>query len=125
MYNNKPIVYKKERRNKPDFICRWLEAAVAIVWITLFTALLFYQNAQPQAETFLERYFEVKPREVWDYQMMEGVFYILLFLFLFSVFSLYLNSKRLKRSADRFRVSFVISLVGSLVGMLLYIIRFM
>ncbi len=124
MYNNKPIVYKKERREKPDIVCRWLEIAAILVWIVLFCAILFYQNAQPQAETFLDRYFELKLRKTLDYHQMSIVLYLLLSLFVLSAVSLFLNFRRLKRSTDRIRLSFVISLVGSVVGILLYIFIF-
>ncbi len=120
MYSNKPIVYKSERRKRPDILCRWLEFSSIFVWMILFCVLIFYQHAQPQVETFLDRFFQIKPRETWDYQMLNTAFYFLLFLFAYSGVSLFLNLKRLKRSTDRIRLSFIISLAGSLAGILLY-----
>ena len=66
MYSNKPIIFLEERRKKPDAICMWLEIASIAAWIILFCVLVFYQDARPQVEIFLDRFFEIEVRDTWD-----------------------------------------------------------
>lgn len=121
MYSNKPIIYKKERRNKPDIICQWLEFAGIFVWVVLLAALTLYEDAQPQEETFFDRLLEVKIRQTWDFRTLNTALCLLLLLFVLSVVSIILNLKRMKRSTDHLRVSFIFSLLGSLIGIILCI----
>jgi len=121
MYSNKPIIFIEDRRKKPDALCKWLEIASIAVWIILFCVLIFLEDARPQIETFFDRFFEIKVRDAWDYNNLDTAFYLLVFLLLFSAFSIFLNSKRLKRSTDRIRKSFIISLIGSVIGIIIYL----
>lgn len=121
MYSNKPIIFIEERRKKPDALCMWLEIASIAVWVILFCVLAFYQKAQPQVETFFDRFFQIEVRETWDLNKLKIAFYRLVFLLLFSAFSIFLNFKRLKRSTDRLRKSFIISLIGSVIGIIIYL----
>jgi membrane associated rhomboid family serine protease len=99
----------------------WLEIASIAAWIILFCVLVFYQDARPQVEIFLDRFFEIEVRETWDNNKLKTAFHLLVFLFLFSTFSIFLNFKRLKRSTDRIRKSFIISLAGSVIGIIIYL----
>lgn len=121
MYSNKPIVFRKDRRKKPDIICNWLEFAGVFVWVVFLAALILYQDAQPQNETFFDRLLEVKLRQTWDFQTLNMAIYLLLFLFVLSIVSIVLNLRRMKRSTDHLRLTFVFSLVGSLIGLIMCI----
>jgi glucan phosphoethanolaminetransferase (alkaline phosphatase superfamily) len=122
MYSNEPIVYKKDRRQRADIICIWLEVASFLVWIVLFVILLLYQNAMPREKMFFDRLLEVEIEETLDYSRFNLVFYLLVFLFVLSLVSLLLNFKRLKRKTDRIRISFIVSLVCSCIGIIIYFI---
>lgn len=124
MYSNKPIIYKKEHRKRPDFICKWLEIATILVWISLFSVIFLFSNAQPRDETFFDRLFGVKPEKNWNYGILNTALYIMVFVLVLSVISLILNLKRMKRSTDRIRTSFIISIIGSFSGILFILLRF-
>jgi len=125
MYSNKPIFFIEDRRKKPDALCKWLEIASIAVWVILFCVLIFFENARPQIETFFDRFFGIEVRETWDDSKLNTAFYLLVFLLLFSAFSIFLNSKRLKRRTDRIRKSFIISLVGSVIGIVIYLFGYL
>ncbi|HAA25302.1 MAG TPA: hypothetical protein DCE11_04175 [Ruminiclostridium sp.] len=125
MYSNKPIFFIEDRRKKPDALCVWLEIASIAVWVLLFCVLIFYQKALPQVETFFDRFFGIEVRDTWDYSKLDIAFYLLVFLFLFSALSVFLNSKRLKRKTDRIRRSFIISLIGSFTGIIIYLFGYL
>lgn len=122
MYSNEPIKYRAERRKKPDILCRFLEIAVIIVWFVMLMILLLLHFAQPQRETFFNILFDAEANKAMDFALLDTAFYMLVFLFVFSLISLILNFKRLKRRTDRIRISFIFSLVGSLSGIVIYII---
>jgi hypothetical protein len=124
MYSNKPIIYKKERRQKPDFICSWLEVSVALVWFVLFIIILLFQKAQPRDQTFFDRLLSVELQDTLNYGYLAPIIYLLVLLLVLSAVSLILNFKRLKRSTDHIRVSYIISLVFSVIGLVFFLIRF-
>lgn len=124
MYSNKPIIYKKDRRRKQDFICSWLEVTSLLVWLILFAIALLYQKALPREATFFDRLLDVQLENTLNSGYLTAAFYLLLFLLSLSIISLLLNFKRLKRSTDHIRVSFIISLIFSVAGLLFMIIRF-
>jgi hypothetical protein len=124
MYNNKPIVYKKDQRQKPDFICTWLEVSGALVWFVLFVIIVLFQKAQPREKTFFDRLLAVELAETLNYSYLAPIMYLLVILLALSAVSLFLNFKRLKRSTDHIRVSFIISLIFSGAGLIFFLARF-
>jgi len=122
MYSNEPIKYRPERRKKPDIICRYLEISVIIVWCVMFTILGLLHFAQPQKETFLDRLLDAEVRKTVDFTLLEIAFYLLVFLFFFSLISIIFNTRRLKRQTDRIRISFIFSLIGLFAGIVIYVI---
>ncbi len=102
-------------RKGPDLILRLVDIFSVILWgfqIMNF-GLLFY--ARPVDETFFDRLLHIQVRDYWDYQLLQIALILSLVQFIISLFSLYLNSKRLKRKYDRIRLSIVISLFTSLI----------
>ena len=120
MYSNEPIKYRTERRKKKDIICKFLDAAVIIVWLIIIAVLSVVHFALPRKENFFDRLLKAEVRTTMDYSLLDTAFWLLVFLFVFSLISIILNTKRLKRRTDRMRKSFVISLTGSLIGIVVY-----
>ncbi|MDD4295889.1 MAG: hypothetical protein PHC69_02915 [Ruminiclostridium sp.] len=124
MYSNKPILFKEERRAKADILSRWLEISSIVAWVALFVVIVLWQNASPQSETLLDRLFNVERSSAWNFRLLNIVFYLFVFLFVFSAVSIFLNFKRLRRSTDRIRLSFILSIFGSAIGILIYLFAF-
>ncbi|MBP7175645.1 MAG: hypothetical protein KBA53_05425 [Thermoclostridium sp.] len=124
MYNNKPIVYKKDRRQKKDLICSWLDASSVLVWFVLFAIVLLFQKAQPRQKTFFDRLLAVEIEDTLDYSFLTPILYLLVLLLVLSAVSLLLNIKRLKRRADHIHISYIITLVFSIAGLVFFLIRF-
>jgi heme/copper-type cytochrome/quinol oxidase subunit 2 len=124
MYSNKPILFKEERRIKADILSHWLEISSIVVWVALFVVIVLWQNASPQAETLLDSFFNVERSTAWNFRLLNIIFYLFVFLFVFSAVSIFLNFKRLKRSTDRIRLSFILSIFGSTIGILIYLFAF-
>ena len=102
-------------RKGPDLILRLIDLFSVILWGFLIFNVGVIISAKPQVETFLDRFFHVSVREHWDFRLLQLALILSLAQFVISLFSLYLNSKRLKRKHDRIRVSIIISLIASLI----------
>jgi hypothetical protein len=113
-----------EKRNGPDFYIKWIKTSSYIVWFFLAVFVFLTDLAKPQEATFFDRLLDVSVRTIWDKQLLTYAFIIAITLFTYSLFSLLLNCKRLKRKSDHLNVSLIISTVISAVGILLYIIFF-
>ena len=116
IYSNKPIQFKKERRNKPDPIMQIIHLSNGLVWLILIAFLLTTNAAMPPVEAFYDRLFGVKLREHWDFRLLRAAQWILAGLFVVSGVGIWLNTKRLKRQDDHMRVSLIITGVFSLIG---------
>ena len=101
-------------RKGPDLILRMIDIISAVLWgfiIVNFAIILF---AKPVGETFFDRFFSIKVRDYWDASLLQFSLILSLAQLFISVFSLFLNSKRLKRKGDRLRISIILSIFISL-----------
>lgn len=124
MYSNRPIIYKKDRRQKKDFISSWLEVSGVLVWLILFATVLLFQKAQPRGKTFFDRLLAVELADTMNYTFLAPILYLLVLLLVLSAVSLFLNIKRLKRRTDHIRISYIIALVFAISGLIFFLIRF-
>jgi len=110
-----------EKRIGPDFLVYWIRISRIIVWLII--AVFFFINdlARPQQITFFDRLFDVSRRTVWDQNLMMISFIVAVILFFFSLLSLIINTKRLKRKSDHISISLIISLIVSTLSILLYL----
>jgi cytochrome c oxidase assembly factor CtaG len=118
MYSNEPIKYYKNRRGEPDAILKWLDIASVLTWFLILFNISLFLYARPVTENFFDRLFNVEVRDYWDTRFMTITFILSAFLFVLSLVSIYLNTKRLKRKYDRIRKSLIISAVFSFIMML-------
>lgn len=105
---------RPEKRKGPDIVCRMVDIASVILWgfiIVNFSIILW---AKPEGETFLDRLFNISVRDYWDAALLQIALFLSLAQLLISIFSLYLNSKRLKRKDDRIRISILASIFVAL-----------
>ncbi|HHW23421.1 MAG TPA: hypothetical protein GXX26_11165 [Clostridiaceae bacterium] len=107
-------------RKGPDIICRMVDIASVILWGFIIVNFAIILWAKPVGETFFDRLFNISVRDYWDAAMLQISLFLSLAQLLVSIFSLYLNSKRLKRKDDRIRISIIVSIfVASFICMFL------
>lgn len=102
-------------RKGPDLILRLIDIFSVILWGFFFVNVSLIVYAKPVDETFFDRLFHVSVRDYWDFKLLQFALILSLVQFFISLFSLYLNSRRLKRKNDRIRKSIIISIFTSLV----------
>jgi formate-dependent nitrite reductase membrane component NrfD len=110
-----------EKRLGPDFLVYWIRISSFIVWLVLGVFFFVTDLAKPQQTTFFDRLFDVSRRTIWDQNLMMISFFVAVILFFFSLLSLIINTKRLKRKSDHISISLVISLIVSTLSILLYL----
>ena len=109
------IVSKSTNSRKgPDLILRMIDIISVILWGFIIVNLAIIMFARPVGETFFDRFFSIKVRDYWDAPLLQFSLILSLAQLFISVFSLFLNSKRLKRKGDRIRISIIASIFISL-----------
>ncbi len=110
-----------EKRLGPDFLVYWIRVSSFIVWLIIGVFFFINDLAKPQQTTFFDRLFDISRRTVWDQNLMLISFIVAVVLFFFSLLSLIVNTKRLKRLNDHISISLILSLIVSTLSILLYL----
>ncbi len=112
----------KERREGPDFWIRLLTWSGLLGGISLVGALFITAVAKPEIETFFDRFYDLRLRRSWDLELMEYIFYLLLFCLFSCIGGLVINHLRKRRKADQTRASLIFMICISIFGLVQYLI---
>ena len=110
-----------ERRKGPDLWIKSLRWFAIVGWLFMVSALVIFAKAKPQVETFIERYYSIKLRTIWDMEWMRYIFYLMILGLCISCVGLAINIKRHRRKNDEYRVSMILLGLISLFGIILYL----
>lgn len=111
-----------ERREGPDFWIKLLTWSGLLSGISLVGALFITAVAKPEIETFFDRFYDLRLRRSWDLELMEYIFYLLLFCLFSSIGGLIINSLRKRRKTDQTRASLIFMICVSFFGLVQYLI---
>jgi hypothetical protein len=112
------------RREGPDLLLKFITWISIIGWALISSVLLIIARAEPESETFFDRLLQVQVRKTWDTELLHYAFILMIFLFIISGVGLYINSKRMRRKGDKYRLSLITMAIFSAVGMVVYLITF-
>lgn len=113
---------RRQQRKDPLLLClRWLSV---LGWLTLLTALFVLGEARPPVETFFERWYKIPLRASWNLDLARYIFYLMLLGLGTSLTGLAINSRRLRRKGDEWRVSLILVAAISLLGLIRYLTAF-
>lgn len=101
-------------RKGPDLILRMIDIISVVLWGFIIVNFAVILLAKPVGETFFDRFFSIRVRDYWDSYLLQFSLILSLTQLLISIFSLFLNSKRLKRKDDKIRISILLSILISL-----------
>jgi hypothetical protein len=107
------------QRRGPDIVLKMISVLSVVLWGFLIVNFGLVMSAKPELRTFFDRLLHTSVREHWDYSLLELALKISIVQFIFSFFTLYLNSMRLKRKDDTIRLTIVISVFDSLILLIL------
>lgn len=112
------------RRRGPDLIITLINWMSFTGWIIIIATLILLAQAGPQIETFFDRLLEVGANRSWNSELSQLAFYLMILLAIMGVTGLILNSRRMKRKGDRYRISLIIMTAFSFIGIVVYLASF-
>lgn len=89
-----------ERRKTKDFWAQLLFYLNIMAWILLFVILLVFHRAQPEFETFFDRFYRLDLRTDWDIRYLNYLIYINTAGILMSLSGIILGRFRGRRESD-------------------------
>ena len=117
-----PHASRRHRRRDPLLLAlRWLSL---VGWLALLAALFVLAEARPPVETFFERWYGLRLRSSWNLDLARYIFYLMLLGLGTSLTGLVINSRRLRRRGDEWRVSLILVAIISLLGLIRYLTAF-
>lgn len=89
-----------ERRKKQDGWAKILFALNMISWVVLVIILLVFHRAQPEFESFFDRFYQLSLRTHWDHQFLYYLTWSVMFGIAISLMGLCLGVYRARRKSD-------------------------
>ncbi len=112
-----------ERRRGPDAVVKAVWWTVGISWLLFILAVIFFETARPETETFFGRQFNVSIRDYWDENALLYVFIVLVLDLSVCIMGFIFNMARHKRKTDKISKSILILGIAALGGILWYLLR--
>jgi len=112
-----------ERRKGPDAVVKTVWWSTGISWLLFIAALVFFDKARPERETFFDRMFDVRVRDYWNENALQYAFFILMLNLAICVIGFICNMMRRRRKTDRISKSILILGTATLAGIVWYILR--
>ncbi len=96
----RPPIKPSDRRRAMDFWTRLFIFLSFMAWGILVASLVVFHRAQPEFETFFDRFYRLNLRTTWDLQFLKYLAYTVILGLAVSVFSFALSLSRARRRTD-------------------------
>lgn len=111
-----------ERRSRQDLRARLPTWSIFLGGISLAAALVIATLAMPEAETFFDRFYNLKLHRTWDLELLQYLPFPLLLALVCSIGGLTVGRKRQGRKSDHSRVGLSVMLGLSILGLIQYLL---
>jgi len=108
------------QRRGPDLLLRLLPWICGCGWLILILAVYLGASAKPQLETVIERWHGKEVRTVWNMAELHWMFRLAVVSFCLSLTGMGINSRRLKRKDDEFRVNLILLALAAVLTFVWY-----
>jgi len=122
-----PVDYTKkrpERRKGPDLWVKLLGWLAIVGWFLMLTVLFIIDRAKPEHENMFTKSANIEVRTTWNQELINYLFYLMIFGFCMSIIGFVINSRRHHRAKDRFRYTLIILGIISFFGIIMHLFRF-
>jgi hypothetical protein len=106
-----------DRREKKDFWAKSLIALNIFTWLLMLIILLIFHRAQPEFETFFDRFYNLDIRTIWDIRYLDLLIYFVMAGINISIIGLLISIYRGRRESDHL-ISLVITGIISIILLL-------
>lgn len=113
-----------DRRKGPDLWNKTLRWLGIFGWFVMIVALYIIDMAKPEGENMFTKKLNVSVRTTWDPELIQYLFYLLIFGLCISVIGIVINSRRHHRKDDRFRYILIVLGAISFFGIIKYLFKF-
>ncbi len=93
-----------ERRQTKDFWAKFLFFLNIVAWIVLISLILVFHRAQPEFESFFDRFYKLDLRTTWDKTYLHYLIYTIITGMIISLSGLVLCMYRGRRQNDHQKV---------------------
>ena len=115
---------RQERRKGPDLWVKLLGWLAIVGWFLMFTVLFIIDRAKPEYENMFTKSANIEVRTTWNQELINYLFYLMIFGFCMSIIGLVINSRRHHRAKDRFRYTLIILGIISFFGIIMHLFSF-
>ncbi len=109
---------RQERRKGPDLWVKVLSWLAVFGWFLMFMALFIIDRAKPEYENMFTKAANIDVRTTWNQELINYLFYLMIFGLCLSIIGLVINSRRHHRANDRFRFTLIILGIISFFGII-------
>ena len=96
-----------DRRQGPDTLTRIIRYLGVASWAILLLALILVEKARPQVEKYLDKKMNIQLQHTWDLYFIRFLFYLMILGFCLSVVGFAINTMRMNRRTDEYRLSLI------------------
>ncbi len=115
---------KPDRRMGADLWTKTLRWLGVFGWFVMFVALFIIDRAKPEEENMFTKAANVSVRKTWNQELIQYLFYLMIFGLCISVIGIVINSRRHHRKDDRFKYILIILGIISSFGIIKYLFKF-
>lgn len=112
---------RPERRKGPDLWVKLLGWFAIAGWFLMFMVLFIIDRAKPESENMFTKSANIEVRTTWNQELINYLFYLMIFGLFMSIVGLVINSRRHHRAKDRFRYTLIILGVISFFGIIKFL----
>lgn len=114
-------ILEKRKENGP--LLKIISVFGLVSWLLMLPVLVLLEKAKPELETFFDRWMHLSAQPNWDVTLYRYAFYLMLLVMFLSFFGLILNSFRMRRSTDSWRINLILVFLLSLSGVVYYLLK--
>ncbi len=115
---------RPDRRRGPDPWTKALRWLGIFGWFVMIVALYILDRAKPEEENMFTKAAKVSVRKTWNPELINYLFYLMIFGLCISMIGIVINSRRHHRKDDRFKYILIILGIISSFGIIKYLFKF-
>ncbi len=97
----------KDRRQGPDGLAHIIRYLGLASWAILLLALILVEKARPQVESYLDKTMNIQLQHSWNLQFIRFLFYLMILGLCLSIVGFAINTMRMHRRTDEYRLSLI------------------